>query len=136
LSKELDNQNQKIKEQQHQIDQLTKSTDEQTKLAKDRQEKIEQLNDELQQAHQTASLATKLQVLRESDLKDLQERYKESIETQERQHQLLSKLEERLRAAAQYFNKFQENRNLFENPQQAIAAPKRRTTKRSRKKAE
>ena len=44
-------------------------------------------------------------MLRESDLKDLQERYKTLIETDGHQQELLKQLENRLQIAAQYFRR-------------------------------
>ncbi|PLX84420.1 MAG: hypothetical protein C0617_08010 [Desulfuromonas sp.] len=81
------------------------------KLAVDSLAWIEQLKAELQQARQAANLATKLQLLRESDLEELQQRYRDAIATQERQHHLLGELEERLRAAAQYFSQMLERQD-------------------------
>ena len=80
-------------EQQAQIEQLTKARDEQ-----------EILKQELIEARQTVSLSIKLQTLREADLKDLQGRYQTSLSIQERQHQMLVKLGERLSVASSYFH--------------------------------
>jgi len=68
---------------------------------------IEDLREDLRQARQTANLATKLHVLREADLEDLQSRYREATDVQERQHQLMLQLEGKLRIAAQYFRQLQ-----------------------------
>jgi chromosome segregation ATPase len=65
---------------------------------------VGKLTEEISQARQTANLATKLQMLREADLNDLQARYKEAVNTQEQQHQLMLQLEEKLRLASQYFH--------------------------------
>lgn len=59
---------------------------------------------QLQQARQAATLSLKLQMLREADLKELQERYKASLAVQERQHQMLAKLGERMGVASRYFH--------------------------------
>ena len=121
-------------ERQTQLEQRIKERDQQAKVAAERQEGIVQLKGELQQAHQTVNLTTKLHMLRESDLGELQQRYRESLATQERQHQLLAKLEERLRVASQYFNHLREQQLLLEG-QQVVALPKpRNTTRRSEKK--
>ena len=114
------------------IEQLTRDIGEQTKLASDlqwqnqrliqeRDEKAKQLAErsaafngtiselktELTQARQTANLTTKLYALRSADLEDMQSRYKEAVNMQERQHQLMLQLEGKLRVAAQYFHQLQ-----------------------------
>ena len=114
------------------IEQLTRDIGEQTKLASDlqwqnqrliqeRDEKAKQLPErseafngtlselktELTQARQTANLTTKLYALRSADLEDMQSRYKEAVNMQERQHQLMLQLEGKLRVAAQYFHQLQ-----------------------------
>jgi FkbM family methyltransferase len=63
---------------------------------------------QLQQARQAAALSLKLQMLRESDLKELQERYQEALAVQERQHQMLTKLGERMSVASRYFHQLAE----------------------------
>jgi len=97
---------------------LKQSLEEQSRLATERKEQAMQLQAELEtlvnaearlrqelaEARQTASLSTKLQALREADLKDLQGRYEASLSIQESQHQVLVKLGERLRAVAGYFH--------------------------------
>jgi hypothetical protein len=62
------------------------------------------LRDELREARRTAALSVRLQALREADLKDLQGRYQLSVEAQQRQHELLGKLSERLNTASVYFH--------------------------------
>jgi len=111
---------------QSRLEQTEKARDEAASLSAERLTMLEQLRAELHQARQTANLATKLQILRESDLQDLQKRYKESIATQERQHKLLRDLEERLRAAAQYFHQICEQQPLLAN-QPIEVLPKRRS---------
>jgi FkbM family methyltransferase len=63
---------------------------------------------QLQQARQAAALSLKLQMLRESDLKELQERYQAALAVQERQHQMLTKLGERMSVASRYFHQLAE----------------------------
>ncbi len=76
---------------------LVTQKDEQTKV-------VAQLQDDLRKSGQAASLSLKLQMLREADLKDLQTRYQASLAQEEHQHQLLTKLGERLSTASTYFN--------------------------------
>jgi hypothetical protein len=52
-------------------------------------------------------LTTKLIALRESDLRELRERYEAALSTQQRQHTLLVELEDKLRLASQYFHQLQ-----------------------------
>src|SRR6185295_16163498 len=81
---------------------LKQSLKEQSRLAAERKQQAVQLQakleklvkaearlrQELAEARQTASLSTKLQALREADLRDLQGRYETSLSTQESQHQV------------------------------------------------
>lgn len=97
---------------------LQQRVDELTKEAGARQE-------DLRQARQTASLATKLQTLREADLVDLQRRYEAGQAVQSTQHQLLLQLEEKLRVAAQYFHQLQ-----IESPEQASLPPAKKAASR------
>lgn len=62
----------------------------------------------LADARQAARLSLKLQVLRENDLRELQERYQASLQLQERQHQMLVRLGERLGDASRYFHQLSE----------------------------
>ena len=64
--------------------------------------KIEQLQSEIDQASTDLSIALKLQMLRESDLADLQQRYKDTVDLKDRQARLLETLKERLSVAASY----------------------------------
>ena len=64
----------------------------------------EGLRKELASEKQTASLAVRMQVLREADLKDLRERFQVLSERYESQHQLLTRLGERLNVASNYFH--------------------------------
>lgn len=66
-------------------------------------EQAAKLNQELAEARQTASLTVKLQMLREADLRDLQQRYQTAQAQQQSQHELLSKLAQRLSLANRYF---------------------------------
>jgi len=67
-----------------------------------------QLTSELAQAKQTIALSIKLQTLKETDLRDLQQRYQAALSVQENQHKLLVQLSERLTLAADYFHKMSE----------------------------
>lgn len=91
---------------------LEQARDEQRILAGNYLEQINQIKDELRKTQQSANLAIKLQMLRESDLKDLQQRYSEVVSTQEQQHILLNKLEDRLRLAASYFRQLCDQHSL------------------------
>lgn len=100
-------------ELQRQLDAVTGERDEQASLAKARLAQIEkgdaseaQLRHELREAKQSASLAIRLQTLREADLEDLQVRYQASLSIQDRQHKMLVKLGEQLSAASNYFQQF------------------------------
>jgi hypothetical protein len=102
-----------IPELQRQLDAVTRESDEQASLAKERLAQIEKgdasetrLRHELREAKQSASLAIRLQTLREADLEDLQVRYQASVSIQDRQHQMLVKLGEQLSAASRYFQQF------------------------------
>jgi hypothetical protein len=88
--RELDQQSDKTAMLKADLDRLTKAE--------------ESLGQDLREARQTAALSVRLQSLREADLKDLQQRYQASVEVQEKQHQLLGKLSERLNTAAVYFH--------------------------------
>ena len=86
------------------------------KNATDRQVEITELR-------QTASLSTKLLAVREADLHDLQERYAEAQSVQEKQHQLLVRLGERLRVASRYFHQLRDCRdNSFPGAESALAS--------------
>ncbi len=86
------------------IEQLNKTIKEQKEKLKTRADTEEKHQRELEQARETASLSVKLQILKEADLKDLQQRYKKSILAQESQHKLLNKLTDRLSIAADYYH--------------------------------
>ena len=86
------------------IEQLNKTIKEQKEKLKTRADTEEKRQRELEQARETASLSVKLQILKEADLKDLQQRYKKSILAQESQHKLLNKLTDRLSIAADYYH--------------------------------
>ena len=108
-------------ERQVQLEQAAQAKDAQEKRAKECSAEVHQLEqdaeslrqatvelrEELRQARQTANLATKLHMLREADLEELQSRYREATDVQERQHQLMLQLEGKLRIAAQYFHQLQ-----------------------------
>lgn len=71
------------------------------------------LDAELREARQTAALAVRMHTLREADLKDLQQRYAAASAAQERQHQLLLKLGERLRLASHYMHELHADDNAL-----------------------
>jgi len=109
-------------ERENQLSELTRAHDEQTRLAAGRLAQIEKwvaaeatLKQELLEARQSVSLGMKLQMLREADLKDLQIRYQESLSIQDRQHQMLGRLGERLSVASGYFHQLAESRAVLEH---------------------
>jgi FkbM family methyltransferase len=77
---------------------------------------------ELLEAQRTVALSVKLQTLREADLKELQNRYQESIGRQEEQHQLLVKLTERLNTASVYLHRLTNNPKSGQTADQSIEA--------------
>jgi|GEM_PF-1868801 len=70
----------------------------------DLRQQIETVKQELAEARQTASNNAKLLTLKENDLKELQQRYKQAITLQQQQHQLLTLIGKRLRLASEYFH--------------------------------
>ncbi len=99
-----------------------------------RQEEAEKLmarlQNELHESRQAASISLKLQMLREADLKDLQIRYQASRSKEEQQHQLLTKLGERLSTASAYFHqitKDETSRLSRERRQIQAVAPTRKS---------
>lgn len=115
LTNERDEHNRISGERLAHIKQLIQTSDEQQDLIRHLQEGMEKLNssvaettEELRQARQSANLAIKLQTLREADLEDLQIRYKEAVNVQERQHLLMLQLEDKLRLASQYFHQLRD----------------------------
>ena len=74
------------------------------------QERVGKLEAELQEARRSVALSLKLQAQRNADLDDLQARYRESQEVQERQRQLLERLGERLGVASRYFHQLADER--------------------------
>lgn len=93
----------------------------QAKQAADREAK---LNHDLAEARQTASLSVKLQLLREADLRDLQSRYQAVQQQQQQQHELLTKLAQRLSLATQYFEQLsieQRHGGLVEHNDSTVA---------------
>lgn len=102
---------------------LTQERDQQIQLVAEHLDRIRHLQDDadklnaalaqstedVRQARQTANLATKLQSLRQADLDDLQIRYKDALAIQDRQHQLMLQLKEKLRLAARYFHDLTNN---------------------------
>lgn len=74
------------------------------------QDRADKLEAELQEARRTVALSLKLQAQRDADLDDLQARYRESQEVQERQRQLLERVGERLGVASRYFHQLADER--------------------------
>jgi len=81
------------------------------------------LDHELAEARQTASLSVKLQMLREADLRDLQARYQAVQQQQQQQHELLTKLAQRLGMATQYFEQLsiERHKGLVEHNDSTVA---------------
>lgn len=152
LSKERDVQIKSATEKQSQIDQLTKTKQEQVKQISAQAEEAEDLkkqmsgleNDlknirnkenerqqELDEAKQTTALSLKLQMLKENDLKDLQQRYQTALVTQENQHELLNKLSERLSLAAGYFHQISQDQS--EQNLTQVAEDKKKITQKENK---
>ena len=77
----------------------------QARTAQDKE--LERLAQALAEARQTTALSVKLLTLREADLRDLQQRYAATLAEQQSQHNLLTKLAQRLTAANQYFQLLQ-----------------------------
>ena len=67
------------------------------------------LQQELQASRQATTLSIKLQMLREADLMDLQDRYQALFTREESQNKLLAQLNERLNAASSYFHQIINN---------------------------
>jgi len=97
---------------QSQLQQANQDKEQQAKLDAEVQKQIEKLTKELNEAKQTVSLSVKLQMLKEGDLKDLQERYQVVLLTQKKQYELLTKLSQRLNVAAKYFNPIALEKNI------------------------
>jgi chromosome segregation ATPase len=92
--------------------------------AKQAAEHEAKLQHELVEARQTASLSAKLQLLREADLRDLQARYQAVQQQQQQQHELLTKLAQRLSVATQYFEQLsieQRHSGLVEHNDSTVA---------------
>ena len=90
---------------------LEKTTSELSAQVKDRDQQIESLTAKLQESQSEIqkkaddlSIALKLQMLRESDLEDLQRRYGEVLNVKTRQTELLQSMKERLSTAASYLH--------------------------------
>ena len=90
-------------ERQAQIDEIGHAKAQAEQLAAERQTQIDQLSNDLRECRQSQALALKLQFLRETDLKDLQFKYREVANEHNQQRELLGKLAERLVVANQYF---------------------------------
>ena len=122
--------NQEKTELAKQKEQLTAEKNNQTKLATEKQQQIDKLNqekteltkqngqlkEELEKTKQSIHLNLNLLASKEADLKDLQSRYKESIETQESQNELLQQLSERLTQASHYFHQMPNTDQIEQQP--------------------
>lgn len=84
---------------------------------------LQKLRTELAAATRAAALGTKLQMLREADLRDLQQRYEASQEVQARQHDMLMKLGERLSLASNYFHQLSASPGRDEDDAGAVVEP-------------
>tara|TARA_R110002073_G_scaffold31646_4_gene96981 strand:- start:1082 stop:2128 length:1047 start_codon:yes stop_codon:yes gene_type:complete len=100
LYPELVDAKKKLSELQRELDKVNKTIAEEGELL----QKIEKANQDLSASRQEASENAKLLKLKENDFKDLQQRYKHAINTQEQQHQLLIQIGERLQLASKYFH--------------------------------
>jgi len=107
---------------ENQLSERARALDDQTRLAAGWLAQAEKwgaaeasLKQELLEARQSASLAMRLQALREADLKDLQIRYQESLSIRDRQHQMLGRLGERLGVVSGYFQQVRESRAVLEH---------------------
>jgi FkbM family methyltransferase len=138
LSQERDEQNEKAKtleQRQALLDQTNKTLNEHAKLVEQSKKELGDLKMELVDAHRTASLTAKLLTLREADLRDLQDRYQESLSTQKKQHELLVRLGERLSAASTYFHQLA-NSQAVSLPSNGAVSKKRGRQKRGKEKKE
>lgn len=90
----------KLSELKQELDKVNNARAEQDEL----HQQIEKANQELAESRQAASNNAKLLKLKENDLKELQQRYKQAIKVQEQQHQLLMQIGERLQLASKYFH--------------------------------
>jgi FkbM family methyltransferase len=73
-------------------------------LRQQRNERTDKLQEVIDQTKSDLSVSLRLQTLRENDLKELQTRYAEVLETRDAQHRLLLKIRKRLSLAAEYLS--------------------------------
>ena len=88
-------------------------------------ERIKQITSDLEFSQQATNFAVKTQALREADLRDLQSRYQIVLQEQQRQHDLLTKLAERLATANEYWHQLnitQTNDDRLEVATQSMAS--------------
>ncbi|WP_040845358.1 hypothetical protein [Thiorhodococcus drewsii] len=83
----------------------------QAKLAAERADQLAQRDEAYSALRRDNALALRIQMLRESDLRDLQQRYAEVIEKKDKQEILLKQLTERLTLASSYLNQLEHHSN-------------------------
>jgi len=94
---------QHVEEETRKLDKLSVEQAERREAEKaELQQQLETLKKKLEMQEADLSLAVKLQVLRENDLRELQQRYGKLQETNEQQCELLEKLHQRLSVAVDY----------------------------------
>jgi FkbM family methyltransferase len=113
-----------------QIEHLTKQLSDLENDLNNIRNKDNKLLQELDEAKQTTALSIKLQMLKENDLKDLQQRYQDALITQENQHELLNKLSERMSLAAGYFHQISQDQSEQNQPQ--LADEKKQITQKEK----
>ncbi|MFD2113977.1 hypothetical protein [Thiorhodococcus fuscus] len=86
------------------VAQYKTEADTQAKLAAERAEKLEQSEQSKAALQRDNAIALRMQVLREADLKDLQQRHAEVVAQKDKQSILLKQLTERLAAASSYLH--------------------------------
>jgi hypothetical protein len=104
---------------QSKIEHLTIERDQQAINALELKQLVDQqanayaaLECELSSARQACSISLKIQALREADLRDLQVRYQDVLQKLDKQHQLLTKLAERLNIASNCIKQSAQNVQL------------------------
>lgn len=83
-------------------DSLSKRIESLTRELADAKDTIEKQQSKIEKSQADLSLALRLQMLRENDLKELQSRYGEVLTINDKQHDLLTQLHHRLSRAAEY----------------------------------
>lgn len=119
-----------LKDSNQQIEHLTKQLSDLENDLNNIRNKDNKLQQELDEAKQTTALSLKLQMLKENDLKELQQRYQDALITQENQHELLNKLSERLSLAAGYFHQISQDQQ--EQNQSQLSEEKKQITQKKK----